>query len=111
MAVIEAATLIAHQFASVATPTQNSWLDYGSELPYDVALTFWRTPAGFGWQMTIYRQEAARTAQLMCDLTCEAGSAQIVSVWGPTAEPYLGVLAFDLTRRHLATRSDGKAVA
>ncbi len=107
---METATLIAHQFAAVAAPTQNSWLDYGIELPYDLALTFWRNPAGFGWQMTIYRQEQGRTAQLMCDLTCEAGGARIDATWGLAASPYLAMLAYDLERR-LRTTRNGKAAA
>jgi len=107
MRVIAAAAELAEPFRQVV-PTSRLW--YGEpQTPFDITLSTSQFPAGFGWDMTITRQEWGRTAMSMCSLSHAPGSADVDATWGTEAGPYLTSLEYTL--RTLAVKQRGQGAA
>lgn len=107
MRVIAAAAELAEPFRQVA-PTSRLW--YGEpQTPFDVTFSTSQFPTGFGWEMTITRQEWGRTAMSMCSLSHAPGSTDVDPTWGVEASPYLASLEYAL--RTLACKRRGMGAA
>jgi hypothetical protein len=107
MRVIAAATELAETFRNVV-PTSRLW--YGMpHVPFDITFSTSQYPEGFGWEMTICRNDDWRSAMSICSLSQAPGSTDVDSTWNPEAGPYLAALAFTLTMR--LWKHSGKAAA